>query len=181
VSRYRAELFAALLLCVGLAALVLGARYQWVSNPKSESCRHPVEIIAPDGHAALWCNRSTTYLEDLLDRLDLSDCQDKILAAAGGNEMQLTLELSAECALDARPWLSGGAAVLAGAPLDVNRASAVDLQVIRGLGPSLSHEIITFREEHGPFCSVADLVKVKGIGPKRIKQWEKLLTATCPK
>jgi competence protein ComEA len=49
----------------------------------------------------------------------------------------------------------------------INRASAQDLEALPGIGPSLAKRILEEREKGGPFRSPRDLLRVKGIGPKK--------------
>ncbi|MBE9580691.1 MAG: helix-hairpin-helix domain-containing protein [Proteobacteria bacterium] len=51
--------------------------------------------------------------------------------------------------------------------LDLNTASKEELMSINGIGPVFSARIITGR----PYRTVDDLLKVKGIGPKRLKKF----------
>ncbi len=52
------------------------------------------------------------------------------------------------------------------ARLDVNKSSAQELEALPYVGPALAQRIVDFREAHGPFKSVDDLLKVQGIGEK---------------
>lgn len=54
-------------------------------------------------------------------------------------------------------------------PLNLNQASAAELEALPGIGPTLAARILAFREEHGPFRSVEDLLQVSGIGPKTLE------------
>jgi len=49
-------------------------------------------------------------------------------------------------------------------PINVNTASAGDLAELPGIGPKLAEAIIAGR----PYKTVDDVVKAKGIGPKRL-------------
>ena len=49
---------------------------------------------------------------------------------------------------------------------NLNTASAQELTNLRGIGPKMAEAIIAYRESHGPFKSVEELVEVKGIGEK---------------
>jgi competence protein ComEA len=52
-----------------------------------------------------------------------------------------------------------------GGRVNVNTATAEELQTLPGIGPALAARIVAHRESHGPFRSVDDLRKVPGIGP----------------
>ncbi len=49
--------------------------------------------------------------------------------------------------------------------VDVNRASATELERLPRVGPALAQRIIAWRDANGPFRSVDDLRHVRGIGP----------------
>lgn len=66
--------------------------------------------------------------------------------------------------------MAGADLITLGVALDLNRASAVDLEAVPGLGPVLAHRITAFREEHGPFTDLEGLLQVKGIGPKLLEK-----------
>jgi competence protein ComEA len=57
--------------------------------------------------------------------------------------------------------------VAANGRVAINRASAQDLEALPGIGPSLATRIVEEREKAGPFRSPRDLLRVKGIGPKK--------------
>jgi competence protein ComEA len=55
------------------------------------------------------------------------------------------------------------------APVNVNTADAETLaKNINGVGAKKAHAIVTYRKANGPFKSIDDLLKVKGIGQKII-------------
>ncbi|MFB3920294.1 MAG: ComEA family DNA-binding protein [Terriglobia bacterium] len=53
--------------------------------------------------------------------------------------------------------------------VDINRATAEDFTKLPGIGPELARRIVTFREKHGPFKRVEDLLAIRGIGRKKWK------------
>ncbi len=61
-------------------------------------------------------------------------------------------------------------------PLDVNLASAEELQLLPRIGPTLAGRIIEERERGGPFRSVHDLARVRGIGPRTVERLMPLAT-----
>lgn len=57
------------------------------------------------------------------------------------------------------------------APVDINSADAKTLEKeLIGIGPKTAQAIVNYRAKHGPFRSVDDLLKVKGIGPKTLEK-----------
>ncbi len=74
------------------------------------------------------------------------------------------------CATDAGAprALADDERLLLGRPLDPNRAGARELAFVPGLSRRLAEEIVADREAHGPYVRIADLERVRGIGPKRL-------------
>jgi competence protein ComEA len=62
------------------------------------------------------------------------------------------------------------AVVLATEPVNINTADAETLATLQGIGEKRAEAIIDYRSRHGPFVSVDDLVKVKGIGDKTLEK-----------
>ncbi len=54
--------------------------------------------------------------------------------------------------------------------LDVNRATAPELNVLPGLGPRLAERIVDDRRRHGPFESIDAVQRVPGVGPKLVER-----------
>lgn len=54
------------------------------------------------------------------------------------------------------------------AMIDLNAADAADLEILIDVGPALARRIVSDRDQHGPFPSVDALVRVKGIGAKKL-------------
>jgi competence protein ComEA len=67
------------------------------------------------------------------------------------------------------------AARTAGDPIDLNRASAGDLERLPRVGPALARRIVEHRDRHGPFRRVEDLRRVKGIGEKTLERLRPLV------
>jgi competence protein ComEA len=63
-------------------------------------------------------------------------------------------------------------------PVDINRADRATLITLPGIGPVLADRIIAYREAHGPFKSVDDLIAVSGIGERNINAFRKLVYVT---
>lgn len=53
-------------------------------------------------------------------------------------------------------------------PIDINTATAEELQELMGIGPVLAQAIVDYRAEHGPFRSIDELLEVSGIGETKL-------------
>lgn len=70
---------------------------------------------------------------------------------------------------------AAGVVASATAPVDLNTASAEQLDALPGVGPATAQKIIDFRQAHGPFRSVDELEAVPGIGPSKLAQLKGLV------
>ncbi|MFV0306154.1 MAG: helix-hairpin-helix domain-containing protein [Desertimonas sp.] len=61
-------------------------------------------------------------------------------------------------------------------PVDLNRASEVELDALPGIGPATAAAIVAHRDANGPFASVDDLEAVRGIGPAKLDALRGLVT-----
>lgn len=59
--------------------------------------------------------------------------------------------------------------------VNLNSASAVELQTLPGIGPKKAEAIIIYRELHGSFATIEALMEVKGIGAKTFEQLAPLI------
>ena len=60
--------------------------------------------------------------------------------------------------------------LVVGLPLDLNAATAASLQALPGIGPARAEAIVAERAAGGPFESIDELTRVKGIGPKTVEE-----------
>ncbi|WP_379883057.1 helix-hairpin-helix domain-containing protein [Laceyella putida] len=58
-----------------------------------------------------------------------------------------------------------------GGKINVNTATAEELDQLNGIGPSKAEAIVRYREEHGPFRSVEEIAQVPGIGEKTVEKF----------
>lgn len=64
------------------------------------------------------------------------------------------------------------AAVKMAEKININTASNEQLATINGIGVKKAQTIIDYRNEHGNFAHLEDLIKVKGIGDSTLKKIE---------
>ena len=77
------------------------------------------------------------------------------------------------------PIYKAGASIRAGSkaavprgPININRASASELDSLDGIGPVIAKRIIAYRTTNGAFLAVEDLLKVSGIGDAKLAQFK---------
>ncbi|MDR0950921.1 MAG: helix-hairpin-helix domain-containing protein [Candidatus Ancillula sp.] len=99
-----------------------------------------------------------------------------ILKKSNSLQDPTTLE-SSSASKDAYPeqnHLETSQQVIQQAPTDskinINTASASDLQEIKGIGPATAEKIISYRNTHGQFSSLNQLTNIKGIGSATLKK-----------
>jgi competence protein ComEA helix-hairpin-helix repeat region len=79
-------------------------------------------------------------------------------------------------------WFTTVPLLAFGAPVDINTANAETLaKTLTGIGPQKADAIVAYREAHGPFKSVDELIQVQGIG-ERMLEWNrsKLTVGSSP-
>ncbi len=52
--------------------------------------------------------------------------------------------------------------------VDINKADAKSLSGIKAIGKKLAEKIVEFRKKHGPFEKIEDMLKIKGLGKKKL-------------
>jgi competence protein ComEA len=62
------------------------------------------------------------------------------------------------------------------AKINVNTASLEDLSGLKRIGPKYAQRLIEYRNDHGPFKKVEDIMYVPGIGPKTLEANRDILT-----
>lgn len=127
-----------------------------------------------------------------------SRVQDAVTAAGGLTDqadpgsMNLAAKLQDGQQLDvpfvggAGPQPTAAFSVLAGSAtptssaanlVNINTASSAQLQTLPGIGPATAEKIIRYRDEHGPFQQIEDIMNVAGIGPATFDNIQDLITA----
>jgi len=73
------------------------------------------------------------------------------------------------------PGTAGGAA---SGPIDLNTATAAQLDALPGVGPVLAQRIVDWRGQHGRFASVDQLKDVSGIGDAKFADLKPLVSVS---
>jgi competence protein ComEA len=185
-----------LLVAVGLVVLLLrppGGSAAEVTLPRAGTAADPAPTTttAPPvlvAHAAGAVQAPGVY------RLDPGARAADLVAAAGGATPDADLQrlnLAAPVADGEQVYVprvgeaappaaapSGSAAVggEGGGPVNLNTATAEELEELPGVGPAIAAAIVDERERRGRFATVDDLLDVRGIGDARLEQLRDLVT-----
>ena len=66
------------------------------------------------------------------------------------------------------------------APMDLDRATAAEIEALPGIGPALAARIVAFRDSVGSFGSMDALCEVRGVGPALSRRLSPLVTFSGP-
>ncbi len=66
-------------------------------------------------------------------------------------------------------------------PVDLNTASIAELETLPGVGRRTAERIVEYRQKHGGFKKIEELMNVQGIGEKSFLKLKDLITVTPPK
>jgi comEA protein len=61
-------------------------------------------------------------------------------------------------------------ALLVQQKININAATAAELESLPGIGPAMAAQILSYRAAHGRFSTIDELRQVKGIGPKKLEK-----------
>lgn len=161
---------------------------QWVDVPDAEPVRIAVHVVGavqvPGVYELPVGARGDDALRAAGGAARDADLRRVNLAAPLHDGEQLVIPRVGErvpVTVATAPAGSGGSTSDRGSPatqlIDINRATANELERLPGVGPSTAKAIVDHRSRNGPFGSVDDLLKVRGIGPAKlgeIRPWVKV-------
>ena len=128
------------------------------------------ELVGPD----LRVNDAVEAAGGLLPEADTS--QMNLAAGLSDGQKVLVPARAEEGAAAAAPGRGAASQTDAGSLVNINVATADQLQALSGVGEATARAIVEDREAHGPFSSVEDLMRVSGIGQKK---FDKLKGQIC--
>jgi len=67
-----------------------------------------------------------------------------------------------------------------GAQININTASAEELAALEGIGGALAQNIVEYRDANGPFATIEDIKKVKGVGSGKFEKIKDRITVEEP-
>jgi competence protein ComEA len=63
-----------------------------------------------------------------------------------------------------------------GSLININTATPAEMETLPGIGPTLAQRIVDYREAHGPFVAIEDVMNVQGIGEGLFSEIRDLIT-----
>lgn len=185
-----------------LAVLVAaGLAFLWLNRPRPRPVviSTPVPTFTPTAFPTPTPASLRVYVTGAVHRPDVYDLshgsivKDALSAAGGATDdadltrINLALELydqqqvyvpcTGEDAPPVSPPAQPSPAVRAGVVLvNINAASAAELEALPGVGPAIAQRILDYRGENGPFATVEEIMEVKGIGPATYEKLKDQIT-----
>jgi competence protein ComEA len=154
-------------------------------EPSPSVAPSPVVVVV---HVAGWVRRPGVYeLEQgdrVIDAIEAAggarrgaELDGLNLAALVTDAQQVLVPRKSSAAANGGAVDPGGGSA-SGPPglLNLNTATAEELEALPGIGPVLAASILDYREQNGPFTSVDELLDVSGIGESRLADIEDLVT-----
>jgi competence protein ComEA len=190
----------AIVLCSVLGLIVGGVVGYFTPHPQTTT---PIVVSTPDPTATplpaptmapIRVHVAGAVRQPAVYELPPGSIVQHAVAAAGGpspdadlNSINLALELCDQqrvyvpCKGEANPPppVSGGApggGGSAGTLVDINAATAAELETLPRIGPAIAQRIIAYREANGPFAAIEDIQDVPGIGPATFEGLKELIT-----
>ena len=173
-------------------AIVLGGVLLWRQPPSAA-----IEILEPSprpsptpGQLAVYVSGAVLH-PDVYTLAENSRVKDALLAAGGARpDADLTaLNLATTLHDGQQVHVPAQGEARAPAPLavatasspvgllNINTASAAELESLPGIGPALSQRIVEDRQANGPFQSIEELDRVRGIGPALLEKLRPYIVA----
>jgi competence protein ComEA len=182
------RLLAAALVLVGVLVLVAPRLVH-----RGGQCSHTPCALAPPLRVARTVRAAPRLVVDVagavrrpgLYRLGTGTRVDDAVAAAGGGTARADLtavNLAAplsdgeQVVVPARGAAGAASASSGSTIVDLNSATAEQLDTLPGIGPSTAAKIIAYRQQHGAFHSLAELDAISGIGPSKLAELKGLVS-----
>jgi competence protein ComEA len=133
-----------------------------------------VHVAGAVRHPGVYTLRAGSRVQDALRRAGgpragaAPDAINLAARLADGQQVVVPVRVTAGTPAGAPATDAADPQATASGPVDLNTATADQLDQLDGVGPAIAAKIIAWRTEHGGFRSVDDLAQIPGIGPKRL-------------
>lgn len=157
-----------------LAVALVGAGVRWVGVQRFESdLSRQVDRSAPAAGAARALAAQLAAIDSLRAVPRKSRTRPKSSKSSKSAKSSTSSKSATASSAAAKPPRQA-----TGPPerIDVNSATAAELERLPRVGPALAQRIVDYRQRQGPFQAPEDLRHVRGIGPSTVRLLEPLVT-----
>lgn len=171
-----------ILILLGAVLFLLYAwrgNFGWIPTKPAASVANPVfvEIAGEVARPGVYSFPSPPTLLELSQKAGgPKPRSDSNITLVSGSRVEVTP--AGEYKLGGR--MSGSRLLSLGLAVDVNSATAEDLEALPGLGSVMAQRLVQFRRTHGPFKDMADLLAVSGIGEEKLARLRPYLVVLSP-
>lgn len=159
---------------IGALILIAAVLYWWLSAPVAST---PVSVVTPDAPIATASIVvhviGDVHKPGVVELPQGARVMDAVDAAGGVLPHTVVTENLARVLVDGEQINIGQAMANAGnadGRISVNNASASQIEQLPGVGPVLAQRIVEYRDSHGSFRQLRDLLNVPGIGDSKYAQ-----------
>lgn len=169
----------------GVAVMLVFGGFIWFGWPSAEAPATSTSVVASIDSQRLTVHVSGAVINPGVVEVEAGARVAQAVSAAGGatssarlGDMNLAAQLSdgdhivvpsvGEGVSDASSDATG---------IDLNTASASELETLPGVGSVLAERIVAFRDAHGRFSTVEDLLDVSGIGEAKLAQMREAISS----
>ncbi|WP_445149970.1 helix-hairpin-helix domain-containing protein [Baekduia sp. Peel2402] len=151
-----------------------------VSAPSAAARRAVVHVVGAVREPGVYRVNDGTRVEDTIERAGGATARADLsainLAAKVADGQQVVVPRRGAVAATSAPGTGAAGSPGGGAPINLNSATAEQLDTLDGVGPSTATKILEYRTAHGGFSSIEDLAQIPGIGPKRLESLRRQVT-----
>ena len=164
----------------GLISLiaVLAWGWQWLTSPTTELVSVAPETSSSVAAGVVVVDVAGAVKNPGVFELPLGSRVQDAVEAAGGlkSRQQAGVNLARVLVDGEQIFIGQPPAEAPNAKLNINRATAAQLEALPGVGPVLAQSIIDYRESHGGFRRIEELDGVSGIGPSMMRKLKDSVT-----
>jgi len=194
IEKYKTYIggFLVLIILVGALVLLWEKKKTTPAGSQKTEGEIRVDIEGAVKNPGLYPLKEGSILEDLLAVCGgFSDSVDEVKVAKEFNRAEILLDgqkiyiptkgevAGVETGAISSETASSSGAVSAGTPIgkiNINTATAEQLDTLSGIGPAYAGRIIDYRNSHGGFKSIEEIQEVTGIGPKTFEKLKDQIT-----
>jgi len=137
-----------------------------------------VEVAGPSSQAGVYFVSPRTGIREFLKSLHVRGALPQDFPLQQG--MKIILPDSERAEGVVIDQMDAGTKLALELPVDINRASAEDLMMVRGIGEKMACRILELRARKGKFRNLEELMEIPGIKEKRLARLKKYLCVETP-